>query len=73
MQIVQKTLLVLMAAVLLLLSSGVGFAQTGKVVLEQGSAKIFQTTDGWEMYHGNERVAHGDGVLNIGNRQNSRG
>lgn len=42
-------------------------AQSGKLILTQGNANIYQDTDGWAIYHGKAVVAHGEGILDINN------
>lgn len=42
-------------------------AQTGRLVLQQGNAKIYQYDGEWKLYHDKEVVAHGEGVLDINN------
>ena len=42
-------------------------AQTGRLVLEKGNAKIYQYNGEWKLYHDKEVVAHGEGVLDINN------
>ena len=42
-------------------------AQTGRLVIEKGNAKIYQYDGEWKLYHNKEVVAHGEGVLDINN------
>ncbi len=57
----------LLCMMVLSLVTGSALAQSGKLVLTQGNAKIYQDTEGWAIYHGKVVVAHGDGVLDITN------
>ena len=41
------------------------FAQT--TVFTKGNVKIEQNSDGWQMLHGRDVIAHGDGAINVGN------
>ena len=60
-------LMTLLCMMVLSLVTGSALAQSGKLILTQGNAKIYQDTEGWAIYHGKVVVAHGDGVLDITN------
>lgn len=64
---VRGALFTLLAAIVLILCATGVSAQTGRIVLQKGNAKIYQQADGWQIYHGNTIVAHGEGSLNVGN------
>lgn len=68
--IIAKTSKLMLALLVLLASTFCAsnlYAQSGRIVLQKGNAKIYQQDATWQMWHGNEVVAHGDGILNVNN------
>ena len=61
----KKILFFLTTFLFILISAECAHSQTE--VYSNGNVKILQLSDGWQVLHGNNVIAHGDGTLDVGN------